>query len=174
MPTPKKKSTSKSRSAPRARAPQQTDAIALLKSDHEKVRGLLKKLESAAGKRPDSAVKLMEQIDREVKIHSQIEEEIFYPAFKEAARSKSDREMFFEAKEEHHVVDLVMPEVREAEGNGEDFAAKAKVLKELIEHHADEEEKEMFPKARKLFDRDELRDLGARMETRKGELERGR
>jgi hypothetical protein len=50
----------------------------------------------------------MSEIDREVKIHSQVEEEIFYPAFKEAARSKRDRELFFEAKEEHHVVDLAV------------------------------------------------------------------
>lgn len=171
MPTKRRTTTpSRSRSTSKKRATQ-TDAISLLESDHEKVRGLLKKLESAADKHPERAQGLMEQIDREVRIHSQIEEEIFYPAFKEAARSKNDRELFFEAKEEHHVVDLVMPEVKEAEPESEDFAAKAKVLKELIEHHADEEEKEMFPKARKLMGRDELRELGARLEQRKGELQ---
>jgi hemerythrin superfamily protein len=163
MPT-KRKAPSKKRAVP-------SDAISVLKGDHEKVRGLLKKLESAANRNPGKAVALMEQIDREVKIHTQIEEEIFYPAFKEAARSKSDKEMYFEANEEHHVVDLVMPELREADPEDESFAAKAKVLKELIEHHAGEEEKEMFPKARKLMKRDELLDLGERLVQRKSELQ---
>jgi len=154
----------------RKKPAQQNDAISLLKKDHEKVRGLLSKLERAAQRNTAKAEELLEQIDHEVKIHSQIEEEIFYPAFRDAARKHDDRELYFEAKEEHHVVDLVMPEVRETDSDAEEFAAKAKVLKELIEHHADEEEKEMFPKARKLLDRGELRELGERMKERKKEL----
>ncbi len=148
-----------------------TDAIALLKKDHEKVRGLLKKLESAAVKGDGRAERLLEQVDREVKIHSQIEEEIFYPAFHDAARTREENKLFFEAKEEHHIVDLVMPEVHDSEeGDVADFAAKATVLKDLIEHHADEEEREMFPRARKLFDRSELQELGRRLQERKEEL----
>ena len=67
---------------------------------------------------------------------------------------------------------VVMPEVRDSEGDGEAFAAKAKVLKELIEHHAEEEEKEMFPKARKILGRGELVELGRRIQARKQELQR--
>lgn len=162
MPTTKRKTSTKSRV--------QNDAISLLKKDHEKVRGLLSQLERAAERNTAKAEQLLAQIDREVKIHSQIEEEIFYPAFRDAAQKRDDRELYFEAKEEHHVVDLVMPEVRETDSEAEEFAAKTKVLKELIEHHADEEEKEMFPKARKLFDRAELRELGDRLKERKKEL----
>ena len=150
------------------RAPAQ-DAISLLKKDHEKVRGLLKKLESAALRGDSNAPQLLKQIDKEVKIHSQVEEEIFYPAFHEAARTKDQNKLFFEAKEEHHVVDMVLPEVSEYEGN-EDFAGRAKVLKDLIEHHADEEEKQMFPAAKKLLGRDELRALGQRIKERKAQL----
>src|SRR6266540_6549971 len=84
--------------------PAADDAISLLKKDHQKVRGLLKKLESAALRDDGAAEELLAQVDREVKIHSQVEEEIFYPAFHEAARTK---------EEEHHVVDMVMPEVSE-------------------------------------------------------------
>ena len=163
--------TKKTRTTTRKRSTNSTDAISLLKKDHEKVRGLLKRLESAADKGDDRAEGLLAQVDREVKIHSQVEEEIFYPAFKEAARSKEDSKLFFEATEEHHVVDLVMPEVHESEGSGgEDFAAKTKVLKDLIEHHADEEEKEMFPKAKKLMGKEELQELGRRIKARKQEL----
>lgn len=148
-----------------------TDAIALLKKDHEKVRGLLKRLHSAADRGDDSAQELLAQVDREVKIHSQVEEEIFYPAFKEAARTKEESNLFFEAQEEHHVVDMVMPEVQDSKRGKEDFAGKTKVLKDLIEHHAEEEEKQMFPKAKKLFDRDELQELGRRIQERKQELQ---
>ncbi len=119
------------------------DAIAVLKKDHEKVRGLLSQLERAASRNSEKAEQLLAQVDRE---------------------------LYYEAKEEHHVVDLVMPEVRKTDSDAEEFAAKTKVLKELIEHHADEEEKEMFPKARKLFDRAELRELGERLRERKKEL----
>ena len=73
------------------------EAIAVLKKDHEKVRGLLSQLERAASRNTAKAEQLLAQVDREVKIHSQIEEEIFYPAFKEAARTKNDKELFFEA-----------------------------------------------------------------------------
>ena len=162
MPTTKRKTSTKSRV--------QDDAISLLKKDHEKVRGLLSQLERAAERNTAKAEQLLAQIDREVKIHSQIEEEIFYPAFRDAAQARDDRELYFEAKEEHHVVDMVMPEVRQTDSEAEEFAAKAKVLKELMEHHAKEEEKSMFPKARKLFDRAELRDLGERLKERKKEL----
>lgn len=78
--------------------------------------------------------------------------------------------MFYEATEEHHVVDLVLPELKKTDPSSPVFGAKATVLKELIEHHADEEEKEMFPRARKLLSKDELVDLGARMEKRKKAL----
>lgn len=147
-----------------ARKPQ--DAIALLKEDHEKVRGLLESLEKASGARRQ---KLLTQIGQELKVHTTIEEEIFYPAFREAAKKKDDQVMVYEAVHEHHMVDLALPEASEGENN-EDLKAKAKVLKELVEHHADEEEDEMFPRARKVFDREELRDLGERMAARKKEL----
>jgi hemerythrin-like domain-containing protein len=158
------------RRASKSRAAQ-PDAIAVLKKDHEKVRGLLAQLESSAGKNREKAQLLVTKIDQELKVHTQIEEEIFYPAYRDAVRSKTDKQLYFEAKEEHHVVDLVLPEVTDNEGEAdEEFAAKAKVLKELVEHHADEEEKEMFPKARKVLDKSELRDLGERLMQRKQEL----
>ena len=146
------------------------DAIALLKKDHEKVRGLLGDLEKSAMRGGPRAQKLVTQIDKELEIHTTIEEEIFYPAFRDAVRTKDDKKMYFEAKEEHHVVKLVLPEVKEGGIALEEFAAKCKVLKELVEHHAGEEEKEMFPKARKVLSRAELQDLGDRMAQRKKEL----
>jgi len=146
------------------------DAIALLKEDHKKVKGLLGDLEKSSMRGGPRAQKLVAQIDKELTIHTTIEEEIFYPAFRDAVRSKDDKKMYYEAKEEHHVVKLVMPEVKEGGMAVEEFAAKCKVLKELVEHHADEEEKEMFPEARKVLSRAELQDLGNQMAERKKEL----
>ena len=154
------------RAAAGAKSP---DAITLLKTDHKKVRGLLEALEKTQNANRREA--LSSQIEQELKIHTQIEEEIFYPAFKEAAKKKDDRVLFWEAKEEHHVVDHVLPEVRETAPQGEQYEAMAKVLKDVVLHHATEEEKEMFPRAKKLLSKDELRELGARMQQRKSELQ---
>jgi hemerythrin superfamily protein len=148
----------------------QTDAISLLKADHEKVRGLLSQLEKSTEKGAKKREELLSKIAEEVTIHTTIEEEIFYPSFRDAVAKKEDRKLYQEAIEEHHVVDLVMPEIEETDPASEVFSAKAKVLKEIIEHHAEEEEKEMFPRARKVMDAAELRELGQKMEARKAEL----
>ena len=149
------------------------DAITLLKQDHKKVKGLLAQLDKTTERGADRRRKLLSQIEAEIKVHTTIEEEIFYPAYRDAVRKKDDRELYQEALEEHHVVDLVLPELRDADPAGEVFGAKAKVLKELIEHHAGEEEKEMFPKARKVLGAAELRELGSRMASRKRALSGG-
>ena len=151
-------------SAKKKKAP--TDAIALLKQDHEKVRTLLGQLENATGPRRQ---KLLGQIETELKVHTTVEEEIFYPAYREAARKKEDKKLFFEAVQEHHVVDMVLPEMNDG-ASPEELKAKAKVLKDLVEHHAEEEEKQMFPRARKVMDKDELRSLGEMMQRRKEDL----
>ena len=150
------------------------DAIALLKADHAKVKGLLGQLEKSTDRAADRRTMLLSRIEEEIKAHTTIEEEIFYPAYREAVKKKEDRELYQEALEEHHVVDLVLPEIKAADPAGEVFGAKAKVLKELIEHHAEEEEKEMFKRARKVMDAAQLRELGAQMAQRKRALKGGR
>jgi hemerythrin superfamily protein len=150
------------------KAPASPDAIALLKQDHAKVRELLGQFENATGARRQ---KLLGQIATELKVHTTIEEEIFYPAYREAARKKEDKKLFFEAVQEHHVVDMVMPEMNDG-ASPEELKAKAKVLKDLVEHHAEEEEKEMFPRARKTMDKEELKSLGEMMARRKEDLMR--
>jgi hemerythrin-like domain-containing protein len=147
------------------------DAIALLKSDHQKVRGLLSQLEKSTERSTDRRQALLAKIEAEIKVHTQIEEEIFYPAYRDAVRKKEDRELYQEAIEEHHVVDLVMPELKGTDPGSEVFGAKAKVLKELIEHHAEEEEKDMFKRARRAMDAEQLRELGQRMAERKKQLQ---
>jgi hemerythrin-like domain-containing protein len=149
-----------------------SDAISLLKEDHVRVKQMLTRLDATTNRAVAEREKLLGQIESEVKVHTQIEEEIFYPAFKEAARS-SDQHIYYEAVEEHQLVDIVLPQAKGTDTGSEEFAAKAKVLKDLIEHHAEEEETEMFVKARKVMSATQLRELGERMDTRKQQLQAG-
>lgn len=146
------------------------NALELLKEDHDKVRDLLEQLvntsERAEKKRPD----LLAKIAKEMQVHTQIEEEIFYPAFKKASGKQNDK-MYYEAHEEHHAVeDLALPDLKKADPGGTQFSGRAKVLKELIEHHAKDEEEEMFPQARKTMSARELEELGEKIQARKKEL----
>jgi len=164
--TSRKRSTGRRSSSTGGRTKSRSamDAISLLKQDHQKVRQLLKRLES------NGTEELLSQIENELKVHTQIEEEIFYPAFHEEVESSKDEHIYYEAVEEHHVVDLVLPEIKSSSEGSEEFDAKAKVLKDLVEHHAKEEETQMFPKARKVLGVARLRELGEQLKQRKQEL----
>jgi iron-sulfur cluster repair protein YtfE (RIC family) len=140
-------------------------ATDLLKKQHKSVKALFKKVEDTEDGRRRR--QLMEEIANELKMHTQIEEEIFYPAVREVGTSKAE-EMVDEAYEEHHVVDLVLAELPNVDPEDERFAAKMTVLSELVEHHADEEEDEMFPMAEKKLGKERLRQLGEQMEQMAG------
>ena len=147
------------------------NAIELLKEDHKKVRGLLSQLTETTKRAEKTRTELLATIAKEIEVHSKIEEEIFYPAFKEAAGEGDDEAMYFEALEEHRAAgDLVLPDLLATDVTSDKFSGRAKVLKEMIEHHAGEEEKEMFPRARELLGKEKLVELGERMARRKAEL----
>jgi hemerythrin superfamily protein len=140
------------------------DAIKLLKADHDKVKKLLTELESTTERGIKTRQELFATIKGELTIHEIIEEEIFYPELKSHPRAK---EIVLEGYEEHAVVDTLMGELEQLAVDDETWGPKAKVMKENIEHHIEEEEGEMFKKARQVLDADELEDLGARMERRR-------
>jgi iron-sulfur cluster repair protein YtfE (RIC family) len=137
-------------------------ATDLLKKQHKNVKALFKKMEDTEGGRQRR--QLLDQIANELKIHTKIEEEIFYPAVREIGTSKAE-EMIDEAFEEHHVVDLVLAELPNVDPEDARFHAKMTVLSELVEHHADEEEDEVFPLAEKKLGKDRLQMLGERMQS---------
>lgn len=143
------------------------NAIDLLKADHEKVKGILGQLSDSTERATKKRVELLEKLEMEITIHTRLEEEILYPAFK-AAGSKEQDVMYYEAKEEHRTVDsLVLPDLKETDPGTPEFAGRVKVVKELLEHHIEEEEKEMFPQARKLLGKARLDELGEQMEAMK-------
>lgn len=147
------------------------NAIDLLKADHREVKSLLDNLEATTVRGIKTRRDVLARISLLLKAHVAIEEEIFYPAFKQAGDGKDDSKMFFEAMEEHRAAgDMVLPDLLNTAPDTENFSGRAKVLKELVTHHADEEEKEMFKRARKLMEREELLQLGERMAARKKEV----
>jgi hemerythrin superfamily protein len=147
------------------------NAITMLKSDHATVKRLLRELAETSERATKQRETLVSQIERELKTHAQIEEEVFYPAFKAITRNSDAEELFYEAAEEHHVADMVLPALKAANPKSHEFKAKAKVLKDLIEHHIKEEETQMFVVARQLFDEDQLRELGDLMQARRDTIE---
>lgn len=140
------------------------NAITMLEEDHAKMRKLLDELESTTERGLKTRAELFSTIKGELTIHEIIEEEIFYPELKAHPKAK---DIVLEGYQEHHVVDLIMKELEEVPVDDESWGAKAKVMKENVEHHMEEEEGEMFKQARSVFDRDELEDLGERMEARR-------
>lgn len=140
------------------------DAIALLKEDHRAVEKLFKDFEAAKGE--GRKEKLARQICLELTVHTMIEEQIFYPACEGKLK---DEDLLKEAYVEHDSAKLLMAEIEAGSGQSDDFFdAKVQVLSEQIEHHVEEEEKEMFPEVRKA-DID-LDALGQQMAARKQEL----
>jgi hemerythrin-like domain-containing protein len=145
------------------------DAISMLKKDHDKVKDLLEELERTTERGVKTRSELFATIKGELTVHEIIEEEIFYPALKSHPRAE---DIVLEGYEEHHVVDLLMGELENLDVADETWGAKAKVMKENVEHHIEEEEGDMFKQARRVFDRQELEDLGEQMATRRVSAQR--
>lgn len=139
------------------------DIVAMLKAEHDEVRKMLDQLTSTKPTAPRTREKLREQIKTALQLHTQIEEEIFYPAFRAAGPEDEDEQLYLEAVEEHRLTDDVIAKLEADDAPENAFAAHAKLLKDLIEHHAEEEEKEMFPRAREVLDQAERTRLGEQM-----------
>ena len=140
------------------------NALALLEKDHAKVKELMGKLEKTTA--PKEREELFGRLKANLQVHEIIEEEIFYPTLKQHPRAK---DIVLEGIEEHNVVDRLMGELSAMATKSETWGPKCKVMIENIEHHIEEEEGEMFRKARQVFDRNELEELGERMTRRKTE-----
>ncbi len=145
------------------------DALVLLTADHNRVRGLFARFQ-AAEEAEDSPLmaELSEKIITDLEVHTTIEEEIFYPGVRDA--SEEIKDTVEEGVEEHHVAKILMSEIKPLSPEDDAFTAKMKVLIENIEHHAGEEEEELFPPCRKAMEKAALEDLGQRLEARKAQL----
>jgi len=139
------------------------NAIDMLIEDHERVKDLLTRLTESTERAVKTRTDLLQKLEMEVTIHTELEEQILYPAYKEAG-GKEELKMYHEAKEEHRAVDsLVLPDLKATDPSTVQFSGRVKVCKELLEHHIEEEESEMFPQARELFDEARLKEMGEQM-----------
>ena len=139
------------------------EATRLLRADHKLVNELFEQFESSrsASKKQELAA----EICMELTIHSQIEEEIFYPAVQQALKDKT---LVPEAKVEHETLKYLIAQIQKESPDSELWGAKVKVLSEYVKHHVKEEQTEIFPKVK--ASRLDLTELGAKLAERKEEL----
>jgi hemerythrin superfamily protein len=161
--TQKKSSGTRKAPARKTTAGRGGDAIALLKADHRAVEKLFAQFEKA--KDPERQRALAQQICGELRVHMQIEEEIFYPTSREFL---NDEDIVDEAVVEHAAARDLMEEIEGMDPSEDLYEAKVTVLQEQIEHHVEEEEKEYFPKVQKT--QMDLKAIGEQMKARKQEL----
>jgi hemerythrin superfamily protein len=149
-----------------------TNAVALLKKDHQVVKKLFAQVQQLGHTVADQDKKsaIFDKIKNALTIHAMIEEEIFYPAVRKA-RAEHVRDEVREAYEEHKQIKSLIAELSNTSPTDETYNMKLKVLKEDVEHHVREEEGEMFPDAKKYLGSPCLQALSAQLETRKHELE---
>jgi hemerythrin superfamily protein len=149
--------------APARRRASAKDALQLLRDDHRKVQDLFAQFEKA--RTDDRKARLAQQICAELKVHAQIEEEIFYPAAREALPSD---DLLDEAKVEHDSAKGLIAQIESSTPGDELFDAQVTVLGEYVKHHIKEEQNELFPKLRRA--RMDLKALGQALAERKDAL----
>jgi hemerythrin superfamily protein len=158
-----KRSSSASKTRKTAASARAKDAVALLKADHREVEKLFGQFEKARS--DDRKQQLADQICMELRVHTQIEEEIFYPTSRDFLK---DDEIVNEAIVEHQAAKDLIEQIEGMDPSDQMFDAKVSVLKEQIEHHVEEEEKTYFPQVQKT-DMD-LKAIGEQLAERKKEL----
>jgi hemerythrin superfamily protein len=131
------------------------DPIDLLKSQHREVEQMFKQIEEQSGTAYKTKRRLFETLADHILFHAELEEKFFYPKIKEM-----EKEMALEAVEEHAAVKDLIKKMRKLEDRDESFDAKVKFLKELIQHHVEEEEEEIFPMWYDEMDEETQEDAG--------------
>jgi hemerythrin-like domain-containing protein len=138
-----------------------TDAIVMLKDDHQQIRKAFRDFEKVGDNAHAARGKVVDRIIELLTIHTYLENEVMYPRVRELLPAVEDDVL--ESYEEHHVADVLVVELSMMKPDDERFVAKTTVLIENVEHHMDEEEDEWFPKVREGLGRKVLQELGAEM-----------
>lgn len=138
-----------------------TDAIVLLKDDHQEIRRLFRAFENAGSGALVEKGNLVDRIIELLTIHTYVENEVMYPRVRDLLPDLEDDVL--ESYEEHHVADLLVMELAAMKPDDERFVAKTTVLIENVSHHMDEEEDDWFPQVREGLGRTVLQEIGAEM-----------
>lgn len=142
------------------------NAIKILEDQHREVEQLFKAFKALGDEAFDEKYDLFTQIADALALHAAIEEKVFYPS----VLANETEEVLREAVQEHLSVKRLLADLLDLEANDEEFDAKMTVLEEQVLHHVKEEESEMLPKVRKMFEADSLEQLGVQMENLAAEL----
>lgn len=140
------------------------EVFELLKADHEKVSGIMEKIDETTERGIKTREELFTQLKNELDLHAELEEQYFYPALEEAEET---HDITLEAYEEHNLVKQLLAELESEAKDQEQWTAKFTVLKENVEHHVEEEEGELFPKARKVLGSERSEEIGSEIEQAK-------
>ncbi len=144
------------------------NALELLHEDHEKVKSLFRDFDRAEDNDEDRT-EILRQIVTELRIHSTIEKEIFYPAL-QAETDREGRELVDEALREHAEIEELIDDLDKLDVDDEQFESRFQELQDNVLHHTEEEEAEIFPEAEVILG-DQIDQIGARMQSRKEELQ---
>lgn len=146
------------------------DVFKLLEKDHEKVKGLFKKLADTSDGAQKTRDSLFKELATELTVHAKVEETIVYPRLKEIDELSDQVE---EGIDEHHEAEALLEELAGMDTTDKEWSAKLKELQEAVEHHVKEEEQELFPEARDFIDDDEAMELAKTVEQEKKEMLKG-
>lgn len=135
--------------------------LTLLKKDHSKVKELFNELFQAGDRAVKTRTALFNQINEELTLHTQIEEDLFYPAVKKYTETRG---LILEAYEEHAVVKTLLHDINALSAEDERWIAKVTVLQENVRHHIQEEEESLFPQVEQLIEKEELTLMGKKMQ----------
>jgi len=141
------------------------NAITLLKDDHRRVKQLFREYERLGPRAKRSRQRVVQAFTRELAVHSNIEETVFYPQVRAHIHRAEDEVL--EGLEEHHIVKWTLSELEKMDPDDERYDAKVRVLMESVRHHIGEEESDMFPKVRSALSRAELERMGEELEQAK-------
>jgi len=137
------------------------DVLRLLEAEHDEAKAVFSKIEKAEGA---AASRLWDQLKSLLTLHEEMEETLFYPQLKEREQTE---DIILESYQEHHVMDVLIEEISALKPSDEAWHAKVKVLQENTEHHIEEEEGELFPKVRKIWDTAKRQQVGRQMQEMK-------
>jgi len=146
------------------------NAVQILIEDNNEIKEFFSQFEEAGERAYKTKQAIAEKTIEEIKAHSQLEEQIYYPAVLKKS-GKEIQELILEGLEEHRVADFLIERIQATQPEDETFDAKYKVLTEYLKHHLKEEEKELFPESKKILGIEELNRLGVQMEALEKQLE---
>lgn len=145
----------------RAKVERKVDALTMLKNDHDEIKELMSQLDAQSDDKSSDKETVFTMLSQKLQLHEALEESIFYPAMKQHPKTK---ELALEGYDEHEELDEVMLQIKGLDFMDAGWPDKVKAMKEKLEHHIQEEEEELFPKAQQVFSEEELQELGSRME----------